>query len=418
MGDGMHKIFEDFLVNTLFIIFPLFLFSFCYKEKGQKLNKYVIFIIGAILTILVMTFPINMDKYTFDLRQVPFIIGILYMESPIGIGLFLMSIAFRVLIGGDGVEGALIINIFLVIFLFSIKRSYSKLSLIKKQLVLVGASFLTSFFLITVFYLFYELKMELVVISVLLFFVQSLVLINIVYFIEKIKRNIHHKDEVKRTEKLELISQLAASISHEVRNPLTASRGFLQLLKDSTLMEQKRKFYLNVALTEMDRANNVISDYLSFAKPILQKPEKLNVKEQIIHVLDMIKPIAYKQKISLQIELEKNIFVMGETSKFQQILINLMKNSMEAMPNGGVLSVQMNRCRKRIYINISDTGIGMSQDEVRRLGEPYFSTKDKGTGLGMMVVYSLIRAMKGTINIRSNKGVGTRFSIQLPIMEE
>ena len=213
-----------------------------------------------------------------------------------------------------------------------------------------------------------------------------------------------------------MVGHLAASISHEVRNPLTVSRGFIQLLSED-ISAQSRKEYAEIALMELDRATEVINDYLTFAKPTLEKEEKVNIHEEIQHAVNVITPLATMNGVQLSLSLleQEQYFTKGERKKFQQCLINILKNGIESMEDGGNLRIEQGVTDNMIIIKIRDEGKGMTQEQINRLGEPYFTTKEKGTGLGMMVSYSIIKGMKGTIKVSSEYGKGTCFTLKLPI---
>ena len=233
---------------------------------------------------------------------------------------------------------------------------------------------------------------------------------------EMIRTNFQVLQKLIKAEKLQTVSHLAASMSHEVRNPLTAVRGFIQLLSED-ISTYSRKDYADIALSELDRATEVINDYLTFAKPILEKEEKLNTNEEIQHAVNVITPLATMNGIQLKVSLpEKQHFTKGERKKFQQCLINLLKNGIESMKPNGELHIFQTYSNGMIEIHIQDQGKGMTKEQINRLGEPYFTTKEKGTGLGMMVSYSIIKGMNGTIDVTSEIEKGTRFILKLPII--
>ena len=164
-------------------------------------------------------------------------------------------------------------------------------------------------------------------------------------------------------EKIEVVGHLAASISHEVRNPLTVSRGFMQLLLQSERVNYKDRQYIQIAIEEIDRAEAIITDYLTFAKPAPEHVEKLNVKTEIERVIDILRPLANMSSIEIQAFLLP-FAVKGERQKFQQCLLNVMKNAIEAMPNGGTLRINVSIDKDYVLIHISDTGVGMTKEQI------------------------------------------------------
>ena len=235
---------------------------------------------------------------------------------------------------------------------------------------------------------------------------------------EGIQKNLQVLQKLIKAEKLQTVSHLAASISHEVRNPLTVARGFIQLLSED-ISTHSRKDYADIAIKELDRATEVINDYLTFAKPTLEKEEKINVNEEIQHAVNVITPLATMNGVQVKLSLLEHhlCFTKGERKKFQQCLINILKNGIESMENNGELQILQTYTNDIIQIDILDQGKGMTQEQINRLGEPYFTTKEKGTGLGMMVSYSIIRGMNGTIDVTSESEKGTRFTLKLPTFQ-
>ncbi|WP_144289495.1 sensor histidine kinase, partial [Domibacillus epiphyticus] len=119
----------------------------------------------------------------------------------------------------------------------------------------------------------------------------------------------------------------------------------------------------------------------------------------------------------IKVSREENLYISGEAAKLHQCLINVIKNGIEAMPEGGQLSVSLKKLGSEAWLSVTDSGTGMSEEQLERLGTPFYTTKDKGTGLGTMVVYSIVRAMGGEIKVKSEENKGTSFTIALPIVQ-
>ncbi|MCM3627228.1 HAMP domain-containing histidine kinase [Paenibacillus glycanilyticus] len=223
--------------------------------------------------------------------------------------------------------------------------------------------------------------------------------------------------EIQRSEKMELISHLAASIAHEIRNPLQVTRGFVQLVGEKA--ENKDRQFLNLAVQELDRASSIITEFLTFAKPELDDIKTLNISEELYQIQDIISPLAAMQSTRLEVVVEPNLHALGSAEKFKQAIINMIKNSLEAITSvDGAVSIQANKQDDHILIRVTDNGEGIDEEKLDKLGEPYFSNKSKGTGLGLMVTFRIIEAMEGTIRFSSTKGVGTEAVIRLPAIDQ
>lgn len=217
---------------------------------------------------------------------------------------------------------------------------------------------------------------------------------------------------LQRSEKMEIISELAASVAHEVRNPLQVTRGFLQILGERS--GNKEKEYLKMAVGELDRASVIITDFLTFAKPGLDIVDVFEVSGELKHVSGILLPLANLQGGSIELRLQQELQVTGSPAKFKQAFINLIKNSIESLQEEGEIVVTAWRTGNWVIISVKDNGEGMKVSELARLGEPYYSNKTKGTGLGLMVTFRIIEAMNGTIEFHSRKGEGTEVLIKLP----
>ena len=231
--------------------------------------------------------------------------------------------------------------------------------------------------------------------------------------IERIKLNYEIRKKIIDIEKMEILSHLSASISHEIRNGLTGAKGFMQLLKESESGLQKQR-YIGIALEEIQRSEEIISDFLTFAKPAPEKIEKINMEHLIDYILELVSPLANMNSIEIKKGLS-SFWIKGEKRIIQQAFLNIFKNAIEAMPNGGQLAIVMKSNEHMYKISIEDTGVGMDFEQIARLGKPYFTTKgQKGTGLGMMVAYRVIEELNGRIEVTSQIGKGTTFTICLP----
>lgn len=219
-------------------------------------------------------------------------------------------------------------------------------------------------------------------------------------------------DDLQRSEKMEMISELAASVAHEVRNPLQVTRGFLQILGERS--GKKEKEYLEMAMEELDRASVIITDFLTLAKPGSEKIDVFGVSGELKHVAGILVPLANLQGGTIELQLQDDLEVRGSSSKFKQAFINLIKNSIESLQENGLITVTAWKSEQHILISVQDNGEGMKLSELARLGEPYYSNKTKGTGLGLMVTFRIIEAMNGSIQFHSKKGEGTEVIVKLP----
>jgi two-component system, sporulation sensor kinase A len=214
-------------------------------------------------------------------------------------------------------------------------------------------------------------------------------------------------------EKLNLAGQLAAGIAHEVRNPLTAIKGFLQLMETQVNDHQS---YFEIIQSEINRIELILSELL-----VLAKPQDLKFKREHLETLiQEVKTLVDTQAIMNNVEINfvnecGNLIISCDKNQLKQVVINFLKNAIEAMPNGGVITIELKKHGlNQVKMLFKDTGSGMPQHVLKRVGEPFFTTKESGTGLGIMNSKQIVENHQGTVHFWSDKK-GTIIEVILPI---
>ena len=209
---------------------------------------------------------------------------------------------------------------------------------------------------------------------------------------------------------LSSIGEMAAGIAHEVRNPLTAVKGFLQLMDQSYNEE-----YSHIAQNELERAIHILNDLMSVSKPefIQEKQTSFNIVSEIESILLLFQNQLYSINLIKHFENE-NAVVVGRKDQIKKALFNIIKNAIEAMPNGGTLMIDQTQDAKNIHLCISDSGVGIPKDKLRLLGTPFFTLKQDGKGMGLAQVFNAIQSNNGKISVTSEEGSGTAFTLTLP----
>ena len=218
---------------------------------------------------------------------------------------------------------------------------------------------------------------------------------------------------IRKTEKLSIVGQLAAGVAHEIRNPLTALKGFTQLLQTQV----SRPTYVDTMLSEIRRMESIIEEFLALAKPQSPKMKEtdgvLLVKQvvQLFRTQGILKNVDIVERYASKLPR-----ICCDENQIKQVVINILQNAVEAMPSGGVVKVELLQTdAQSIKLRVIDQGYGMSEERLKHLGEPFYSSKEKGTGLGLTVSYRIIQQHGGSIRIDSAVNEGTTVEITLPI---
>lgn len=409
------EITKHFLFNLALLMILLFVCLVCSERSRTKpISKAsaIIFFIASLWVSFAFSYELS-PSLRLDLRNIPVVIGGLYM----GIGplLAIVTVLIRGVFGLDiGFLTNLLLYGFLFVFLWRIHpwfwRQTPKNRIFYSVILTTFISIATLVCIIFVnpIFLRWDVWIAYMVVPPLGVGIIS-------YSIEFVRKNLLIRQHLVKSKKLEAVEQMGAAISHEIRNPLTAALGFVQLLQEDDLDVKKRNLYLSLVKGELESAERVIQDYLTFSKPSLHSLEELNVSEELGHVLTILQPMTNQNSVQVTTKFSPIGLIKGDRQKFHQCFLNIIKNAIESMPNGGFLYIETESNSTQVTIRIKDTGVGMTKEQIERLGEPYYSTKEaKGTGLGMMVVYSIVRAMKGTIRVHSEPEKGTTFNISFP----
>jgi two-component system sensor histidine kinase AtoS len=226
------------------------------------------------------------------------------------------------------------------------------------------------------------------------------------------------QEQIRRADRLATLGEMMAGIAHEIRNPLTAIKGFVQYLQEVDSEEQRQE-YMPVIVKEVDRVNRVINELLYFARPNPTQYQVVDISELIAKTLVLVKNKTTTHKVEFDIELGEGAYqVEADAEQICQVLLNLMINAIQAIPDKGRVIVRIwHENGERIYIEVKDNGSGIKEEELEKIFDPFFTTKPAGTGLGLAVVQRIINAHHGKIQITSDYGKGTIVLIELPVLQ-
>jgi two-component system sensor histidine kinase PilS (NtrC family) len=225
------------------------------------------------------------------------------------------------------------------------------------------------------------------------------------------------EETARRQDRLAAVGRMAASIAHEIRNPLAAMRGSIQLLRSEMNGDSSQAELMEIVLRESDRLNRIITDYLTYARPRAHVLVNVDVSELLHETFTLLRnsPEIRAGHVLEEDLPETPVVAYADAAQIRQVFWNLARNALQAMPDGGTLRAELQRkTTGRLRITFKDTGRGMSPEQVDRLFEPFSSTTVGGTGLGLSIVYQISREHGGTINVLSREGHGTTITIELP----
>jgi len=221
----------------------------------------------------------------------------------------------------------------------------------------------------------------------------------------------------RRQERLSAVGRVAAGIAHEIRNPLAAMRGAIQVLRSELDADAPQRELMDIVLSESDRLNRIITDFLTYARPRKFTLAETDLREPLRETFALLRhspELLDGHRLEEELP-EEPLVALADVEGVRQVFWNLARNALKAMPEGGTLRAEMARSASRsVRIIFADTGRGMSPSQVERLFEPFSSSTTGGTGLGLSIVYQIIRDHGGTINVRSREGHGTTITIELP----
>lgn len=229
------------------------------------------------------------------------------------------------------------------------------------------------------------------------------------------KRKLEEEQLIK-SEKLAVVGQLAAGVAHEIRNPLTSIKGFLKLIETRIEHDEKTSSYFEIMTSELIRIEDIIKEFLLFAKPQVPKFELVDVTQLVNEIVQLLQTQAIMHGVDLITKIDSPLPPLRcDKNLMKQVLINIIQNSLDASSSGELIIIQVANIGQHIQFKIIDRGCGISEDRIEHLGEPFYSTKEKGTGLGLMICHQIIEKHQGEIHFRSSESNGTVVEVTLPL---
>ena len=258
-----------------------------------------------------------------------------------------------------------------------------------------------------------ELQGKLIPIALLILFSFHFLYFLLKYFIQL--RTSKKEKKQNDLQKLELIGTFAASLAHEIRNPLTGIKGLIQLLSETHIGTKEQK-YFSVIDQEINRINQIVGEFLILGKPSAVKTEILDARNIIFELVPLIEYEAKRNHHQLSLKVSDNpLYIKSSKDQMKQVILNITKNAIEAMNEKGSITISLHQITNEVHLSISDTGSGITPKQMKKIFHPFYTSKDSGTGLGLVICKRIIESFNGKIEIMSGKNEGTTVHIKLPL---
>lgn len=407
------EIFEDIILNTVLIVFPIlvYLVLVCYKSDINKNYNNLLLSVALISSLyLCLRFGIiDGNSKVLLFCNIPIVIALMKKKPLLAILLALANILYCFFLYKNIY---LIVTIkyitYFILYMCAQKRKLSTESFILSIAVLQG-------FFLSFEYFFKDLNLTLnsfieLITLVFIYYFISFAILYIFKIIEKVREL---NKSIELLEKDKVIKESLFKLTHEIKNPLAVIKGYLDMFNIDN--KEKSLKYLNIIREEANRSLNIITDFLEFNKIKIVKTE-IDLNLLLEDVYDSFKIILNKKNIKLiyNDREDEEVYFEGDYERLKQVLINVLKNSVEAIEGKGKVEISSNIYKKYIDIIIEDDGAGMNEETLKQIKSMFFTTKSNGSGLGVCLSNEIIKAHNGELIYTSKEGVGTKVTIRLP----
>ena len=358
-----------------------------WPEGGMGIGVYIL-----VISLFPISIYLRKQGYVYFVKYL-FLIGYMLIDIINNLMIYLHS--DRVFENGNMVE------IFLILF--------APIFVNRKYFYFVSCSVIGKYVFFTL--ILQDIKVVIPLVLCVFFFIISHSLLK--RFQSYVRTVVKMMSNMKETENLALIGTMSTTIAHEIRNPLTALKGFTQIQKERNLEDT---LSYEIMLQEIERINEFVSELMLLGKPKPTNYEWCNIREILLYVVQLMESYATQYKVKFHLQVDGNLPVInGDDKQLKQVLLNIIKNGIESMPKGGDIQIRAyKKGGENLCISIEDQGFGIENEKIEKIGKAFYTTKENGTGLGLMITYKIIEEHQGSIAIQSSMGVGTKVEIYLP----
>lgn len=402
--------FDTIVLDVILIIFPVLavtLLKAYYKNIG-KLKKDTLIDIASITSLFLLIKYYNKEMpYDVLLVNMPIIISILYNRKHTTIVISLILIIFNCSMGENTIITVLEYLFYILIFVvLTIK--------IKKQETIILTFTCIKGIVMTIeeYYISNNQNIETIIkiiISLTVFYLIGILVINI---ISKIEETISLNQTLKELEKEKNLKNSLFKITHEVKNPIAVCKGYLSMIDYDN--KEKSQKYNEIILSEIDRALDIMDNFSQYTKISIKK-DIMDIDYLINDTIESLMPIFKTKSIKIEYKSVDEIYINGDYKRLKQVLINILKNSSEAIKTKGLIKISIKQNKKTVTIEIKDNGCGISKENLEKIGDLFYSSKQKGCGIGVALSKEIISQHSGELIYKSEENKYTKVIIKLPL---
>lgn len=399
--------FDTLILDSILILFPISLILIingCYEGKTNK--KILIDIANLTSFFLILKYDKCITTYDMILINIPFIISILYKRKLSSAVLSILIVIFYYKNGSNPIVISLEYLIYIIIFIIMKVKSISKSNIIYTFLFIKGV-FLT----IENFYILGKNNIETLIkifISLTTFYLISALTIKIIKIIENF---ISLKQINKELEKEKKLKNSLFKITHEVKNPIAVCKGYLSMMDYKDIPKVKK--YNKIIESELNRTLDIMDNFSAYTKVKITK-DIMDINYLLEETLESMKIVFKRHKVKINYKNKEEIYLNGDYNRLKQVFVNLLKNSCEAIEKNGQIDIKVSVKKSYIYIKIKDSGKGIEKENLEKIGELFYSSKAKGTGLGTALSKEIIKLHNGEIIYKSELDKYTEVTVKLP----
>jgi len=404
------EMLDNVVINIILVLFPLLIYFVyvCYSEVNMKKNKNIAFEILTFTSLyLCLKYGNNIEQTGLLLfSNIPILVSYLKRKDKLAVFLSIFTLCYCYFCIDINMYFIMIKYVVYFIIFYICKKNHIE----NNKFIIIISSFQAFFLSFIYYYSFKETFLFLEVIWLIIIFLITSIFI--LYLFETINKLSSIFIIIKDLEKEKQLKNSLFKLTHEIKNPLAVCKGYLEMINLNNI--EKSSKYIEIIKQEIDRSLLIMADFRELNKIKLNK-EIVDINLLIGEVCDSLKLLTNSQNISLIFYEKEEIYLNVDFNKIKQVLINIIKNSIEAIKEKGIIEINTYNKNKYFYIEIIDNGIGMDKDTIERTTEMFFTTKKNGTGLGISLSNEIIKAHNGSINYESKIENGTKATIKLPL---